>query len=110
MSRFWDDAASIFETATAVRDSEASDIAILVTENQSLRVVDAKGWGLDALRREYSASTAYTVKRAAGSVVVEAANGIERCTMQKRMSAAAQTNLLGALPYHLFRSEPALLA
>jgi hypothetical protein len=110
VSRFWDDAASIFQTATAVCDGDASDIAILVSENQGLRIVNANGWALDALRREYSASAAYTVKRTAGSVVVEAGNGMERCTMQKRVSAAAQTNLLGTLPHHLYRSEPALLA
>jgi hypothetical protein len=35
---------------------------ILIDERKSLRIVDATGWDLDALRREYQASTVYTVK------------------------------------------------
>ncbi|MBV9267794.1 MAG: hypothetical protein JO061_16615 [Acidobacteriaceae bacterium] len=111
MNRFWEDAASIFETATAVRDGADSEIAILVDARNGLRIVDAAGWGLDALRREYQASTAYTVKRSGGSVTVEAQNGSDRCMLKKTSTGNALPNLLGGIPHHLVREAvPALLA
>lgn len=107
MNRFWQDAASIFETAAAVNDGETAKMAILVDERNGLRIVQSEGWTLEALRREYRASTAYTVTRTANSVSVEGQNADESCTFTKKLSAAALTNLGGYLPHHLIR--PALL-
>jgi hypothetical protein len=108
VSRFWQDAASIFETATAVADGSPSHIAILMDERNGLRIVESSGWALDALRREYNADTAYSVQRTANSVVVQANNGTESCTLKRNLSNAALTNLGGSIPFHLVR--PALLA
>jgi hypothetical protein len=108
VSRFWQDAASIFETATAVADASPSHIAILMDERNGLRIVDSAGWTLDALRREYQVQTAYSVQRTGGSVVVQADNGAESCTMKRNLSNSALTNLGGVIPHHLIR--PALLA
>jgi hypothetical protein len=110
VNRFWEDAASIFETASAVREGGESEIAILIDDQKSLRIVDAAGWGLDALRREYRASTAYTVKRNANSVVVEAENGSEHCTLKKTLGGSLLTNLMGGIPHHLVHPERMLLA
>ncbi|MDQ2946758.1 MAG: hypothetical protein M3Y27_12565 [Acidobacteriota bacterium] len=111
MNRFWEDAASIFETASAAGEGGNSEIAILIDDQKSLRIVDAAGWGLDALRREYQAATAYTVKRSATAVVVEAENGSERCTLKKKtMSGSLLTNLMGGIPHHLVHPERMLLA
>ena len=109
MNRFWEDAASIFETASAVREGGDSEIAILIDDQKSLRIVDAAGWGLDALRREYQASTAYTVKRSINSVVVEAKNGLEHCTLKKNLSGSLLTNMMGGIPHHLVHPERMLL-
>ena len=112
MNRFWEDAASILETASAVPDGEHSDIAILIDDRKGLRIVDSSGWGLDALRREYQVSTAYSVKRTGDAVVVEAQSGSEQCTLKRNLnSRAAMANLMGGMiPHHLVRPERALLA
>lgn len=110
VNRFWQDAAGIFETASAVTDGSASNLAILVDERNGLRIVDAEGWGLDALRREYSVATAYTVKRTGSAVVVEAQNASETCTFKKSLSGASLTNLGGSIPYHLVWATQPLLA
>jgi hypothetical protein len=110
VNRFWEDAASIFETATAVQDAGTSEIAILIDDRRGMRIVDAAGWDVNALRREYQASTAYTVKRSGGSVTVEAENDSDRCLLKKRTSSSALTNLTGYIPHHLVRpAVPALL-
>jgi len=111
VNRFWQDAASILETASAVRDGGQSDIAILIDARNGLRIVDGAGWGLDALRREYQASTAYTVKRTGDSVVVEAENDSEHCTLKRNVSGSAlMANLMGGIiPHHLVRAEQRLL-
>ena len=111
MNRIWEDAASIFETATATRDGGQSEIAILIDDQKSLRIVDASGWGLDALRREYQAATAYTVKRTASSVIVEGRSSSDQCTLKKTIGESALANLLGRnIPHHLVRPERMLLA
>ena len=104
MRRFWEDAARIFETASAVQDGADSEIAILVDARKGVRIVNAQGWGLDALRREYQASTAYTVKRSSGSVIVEADNGSDHCLLKKNTGSNALTALLGGIPHHLVRA------
>jgi hypothetical protein len=111
VNRIWEDAASIFETATATRDAGQFEIAILIDDQKSLRIVDASGWGLDALRREYQAATAYTVKRTASSVVVEGHSGSDHCTLKKTMGGNVLISLMGGgIPHHLLRPERMLLA
>jgi hypothetical protein len=107
VSRFWQDAAGIFETASSVTDGSPANLAILVDERNGLRIVDSAGWTLDALRREYQASTAYTVQRTGHSVVVEAQNSAGSCTFRKSLPVSALTNLGGFIPQHLL--QPSLL-
>ena len=110
MKRFWDDAASIFETASAACQEEASEIAILIDQQNGLRILDASGWQLDALRREYQADTAYTVKRMAGSVIVEAQNDSSQCTLKKINHRQAIATLTSGMPQHLIRPDRMLSA
>ena len=109
VNRVWEDAASIFETAAAAAGGDPSEIAILVDDRQSLRIVDARGWGLDALRREYQAGAAYVVKRTSTSVVVEGSSGSDHCTFSKALPTKMLTNLGGLIPHHLIHSEQRLL-
>jgi hypothetical protein len=109
VERFWEDAAGILETASAVRENDRSEIAILIDAQQQLRIVDAAGWQIDALRREYQAKAAYTVKRDRASVVVEAQNSTERATLKKLLTENPLANLPGNIPYHLVRPGQALL-
>jgi hypothetical protein len=109
VSHFWQDAASIFETASASADGAAANLAILVDERNGLRIVDSAGWTVEALRREYRATTAYTVTRTGSGVVVEAQNGTESCTFKKNAPGQMLTNLSGSIPYHLVRPQTPLL-
>jgi hypothetical protein len=106
----WQDALNILETASAIQDGERSEIAILIDDRNGMRIVDACGWQLDALRREYSAKAAYTVKRSSGSVVVEAQSGADHCTLTKKIAANPLAVMARSIPYHLIRSGQSLLA
>jgi hypothetical protein len=111
VNRFLQDAANILETASAAHDSGPSDIAILIDQNNQLRIVDACGWELGALRREYQAATAYSVKRTTHAIVVEAQQGDEQCTFKKTLAPNPLTALLGGIgiPNHLVRPDRMLL-
>jgi hydroxyethylthiazole kinase-like sugar kinase family protein len=106
----WQDALNILETASAVQDGNSSEIAILIDDRNGMRIVDACGWQLDALRREYSAKTAYTVKRTTGSVVVEAQSGADHCLLTKTIASNPLASMARGIPYHLIRSKQAMLA
>ena len=110
MGRIWEDAASILETASAADPSESSDIAILIDHQNGLRIVDAGGWQLDALRREYHAAAAYTVKRTSQSVVVEAQDGHSQCTLKRAIGGQLPFSAMHGIPQHLIRPERVLLA
>lgn len=110
MSRIWQDAASILETASASGAGESSDFAILIDHQNGLRMVNAAGWQLDALCREYQASAAFAVKRTACAVVVEAQDGENRCVLTKSTSGQLPFSAMHGLPQHLIRPERVLLA
>ena len=109
MGRIWEDAASILETASTAGQRESSDIAILIDHQNGLRIVNAGGWQLDALRREYQAAAAYTVKRTAQSVVVEAQDGQTRCKLTKSIGGQLPFCPSNGIPQHLIRPERILL-
>jgi hypothetical protein len=96
----WQHAAQLFESASAVRGDEQTDLAILIDERMGLRMVDASGWQLHALRHEYQATTAYTIKRNASGVVVEAANDSDHCTLAKKVSAQSLLQTMASIPAH----------
>lgn len=112
MNRFLQDAANILETASAAHEAGPSDIAILIDQSNHLRIVDACGRGLSALRSEYQAATVYAVKRTANAVVVEAQQGTEQCIFKKTMGRNPLTDLLTGtgIPHHLIRPDRMLLA
>lgn len=109
MRQIWEDAADILETASLVGQSESGDIAILIDHQNGMRIVDADGWQLDALRREYSAAAAYSVKRTGRSVVVEAQDGQTQCTMKKCVGGQLPFAVMNGIPQHLIRPERMLL-
>ncbi len=113
MGQIWKDAASILETASAAAagQSDSSNIAILIDHQNGLRIVNADGWQLDALRREYHAAAAYTVKRTAQSVVVEGQDGQTHCTLKQSIGGSQLPfSAMNGIPQHLIRPERMLLA
>lgn len=101
VSRLWEDAAGVLETAFKGPVGPESDLAILVDGQNCLRIVYGSEWNIDALQREYGASTAYTVRRSAASVTVEAQSGAERCTMRRSTGIHPLAILGSAVPHHL---------
>ncbi|HEX4771602.1 MAG TPA: hypothetical protein VH351_12265 [Bryobacteraceae bacterium] len=110
MTGLWQDAISILETASAARESGPSEIAILIDDRNGMRIVDAAGWQLDALKREYSAKTAYTVKRRNGSVLVEASSGGDQFTLKKNLAKNPLAAMISTIPHHLVAPQQALLS
>lgn len=106
----WQDAAGILETAAALRDSDPSEIGILVNQSNQLRIVDASGWSLASLKEEYGASVAYAVKRTKGSVTVEAQGPSGQCTLTKSLGKNPLAHWTSGVPRHLIHPETALLA
>jgi hypothetical protein len=110
VDRFWQDAASVFETASAAADGTPLQMAILIDNRNGMRIVDSTGWTADALRREYSADTAYTVIRSGNTIAVEGYNGHETCSLKKKAPANAFHALLGGIAPHLVRPNTLALA
>ena len=105
VNRFWQDAAGVFETATAVADGSVTHLAILVDERNGLRIMDSSGWTLDALRREYNPTAAYTVTRTGSSVLVEGRNATESCSFQKISPQHLLRSRSGVIPNHLLQTS-----
>jgi hypothetical protein len=109
--RIWEDAAGILETASSAANTSQSDLGILIDERNGLRIVNASGWGIDALRREYRATTAYTVTRTGGAVVVEGQSGSDHCILKQRnYGTNPLSTLLGSISHHVSAKACGLLA
>jgi hypothetical protein len=106
VSKFWEDAAGILETAAGAESGDSSDLAIVVDGQNCLRIVYGSGWNVEALQREYQASAAYTITRNSGAVTVEAQSGAERCTLRKQVGAHPLAFLGSGIPRHLVCAVP----
>ena len=105
----WKDAAGILETAGALRDTEPSEIGILIDESNHLRIVNAAGWNLTSLKQEYGSAVAYAVKRTAASVTVEAYGLTEHCMLQKSLERNPLAHWTHGMPRHLIHPVGLLL-
>ena len=71
MSRFWDDARQVFETAcNAPRDGLSPDLAVIVGDGGAIRIVLAEGWSPEGLLSEYGGA-AYRVKQSGPQVALD---------------------------------------
>lgn len=77
VSRFFDDAVRIFETA----QSGSDNLGILIDCAGALRIVPADGWRLDALREHYGARTVFQVSHGPAGVRLDAQSGPYSCTL-----------------------------
>ncbi len=110
MNRFWEEAASILETAAAAGTESRTDIGIIIDRANGLRIIDASGWNTEALRREYAATSVFTVKRSCNGVTVEAQNGSERARLSKSLPGNPLASLMQTIPHHLVTPTRALIA
>jgi hypothetical protein len=91
VSRFLDDAVSVFETASG--GGEAAEIAILLDTAGAVRIVPAEGWQPEALQAHYGAEAVYHVSRTADGVRVRGRSGEMRCAFQSQ-TGPSRLNLL----------------
>ena len=83
MSRFWDDAQQVFETAcNAPRDGQSPDLAVIVGDSGAIRIVLAEGWSAEGLRSEYGGA-AYRVKLSGNGVAVDGCGTGLSCKLRK---------------------------
>jgi hypothetical protein len=111
VSRIWQDALSILETACVQNDSQPSEFGIVVDDRNGLRIVNGTGWQLEALRTEYQATTAFLVKRTANFIVVQAQSASERCDLRRTTGKRIPESLTaGVVAHHLIRREQLSIA
>ncbi len=109
MSQIWQDAANLLRTAAASVPGESSRVALLLDAQNGLRIVDAGGWALDALQREYGARTAFTVTRRDGTVVVEGQTDTEKCRLSQMSRPQLSIRSVHGIPHHLIATPQPLL-
>lgn len=100
MSRFLEDAESLFEAAAGAGDP--ADVAIAVGPGGAIRITDASGWNLAALEAESGARSVYRISRGSGGLRVEGRSGSRTCLLRAEPPAATARRLLNAAPPHTF--------
>ncbi len=85
MTRFWNDALAILDTASrAPEASSANGLAIVVERSGGLRLVMAEGWSAEGLQSHFGASAVYQVSHSPRAVCVEGRGPGVRCTLRYR--------------------------
>jgi hypothetical protein len=101
VSRFLDNAVSIFETASAApADGNSPDLGILIDASGSLRIVDAAGWSPETLAAHYGARTVYHVTHTAGGVQVRGRSDGHTCVLESEAPVAPRRLFPNALPQY----------
>jgi hypothetical protein len=80
VSRFFQHAEEIFQTAQAGRDD--CELSILIKPDGGIHVLEAPDWALEPLRLHHAASAVYRVSRRRGKVRLEARSAGESCVME----------------------------
>jgi len=106
---FWTDARSLFETACRASDSGLPDcdLAILVSEQAGIRVMEADGWELASLRAHHGAQAVYRITRQGGSVKLQGRRGAMACLLHTEPPADIARQLLNAVPAGYLQSAGA---
>jgi hypothetical protein len=100
VSRFLEDAESLFQTASASSPgaAELTDLAIAVGPGGAIRITQASGWDLAAWQAHCGARSAYRVSRNAHSVRVEGRSGSQSCLLRTEPPALTAHRLLNSIP------------
>lgn len=80
MSRFWNDAQRILDTAI----HGDADVGVLIDPSGAIRIVDAAGWRPEALQAHYGAQTVYQVTHSQSTVRVTGRSGNRSCIVEER--------------------------
>ena len=91
-------------------DGVSASTAIILEGQGGVRILDASGWSLPALRAEFGASAIFKVERHGLAVRVEAWDGRERCLLERRPAGIALLDLPGIQQTAITPQPCALLA
>ncbi len=84
MTRFWNDALAILDTASrAPEGGEANGLAVVVERSGGLRLVMAEGWSAEGLQSHFGASAVYQVTHSQRAVCVEGRGPGVSCTLRR---------------------------
>ena len=101
VSRFFDDAVRIFDTATAAPAGDSSsELNILIDACGGLYIVQTPGWDPDALRQHYGARTAYHVTRTRDGVQVDGLGPDGNCRLQSPKPQVPSLHLPAGVPQY----------
>ena len=100
VSRFLENAASIFEAAetASAAGHDLSDMAILIGAEGGIRMIADSDWPLDSLELHHGAQMAFRVSRRETSVRLEGRSGAKSCVLESARPEQIARVLLGALP------------
>ena len=100
MSRFLDDAQSIFDAAQAVSASGqvVTEFTMLIGPEGGIHMLAASDWPLERLMAERGARTAYRVLERHGKVRVEGRAGSQACRLEGESPGQVARRLLNATP------------
>jgi hypothetical protein len=88
VSRFWEDAIGVLETAAR---GDGEELGILVDDAGAIRIVPAAGWRTDALQAHYGARTVYQVSHPPSGVRVTGRSGRRSCVLEESAMALLVT-------------------
>lgn len=100
MSRFLEDARSIFEAARTVSAAgqTVTEFTLLVGAEGGLQLVAASDWPLERLRAERGARAAYRVEERGGRIRVEGSTGTLNCRLESDSPRQVARRLLNPTP------------
>ena len=96
VNRFWENAASIAETAeqTLQAGGTHSEMTILIGPTGGIHMIAGSDWPLDSLRAEHGAKMAYRVTQQEASVRIEGRAGTQTCLFESAKPDGAARLLL----------------
>lgn len=108
MGTFLRHAEEIFATANGAGGDDCR-LAILMSADGGIHMLDGSGWNLESLRRHHGADSAFLVTRENGRVSLEARTQGSHCTMRSETPAAILRPALPECPVTM-RAWPSLPA
>jgi hypothetical protein len=103
VSRFWNDALEILDTASrAPQAGSATNLAVVVERSGGLRIVAAEGWSAEGLQSHFGAAAVYQVTHTPRAVRVEGRGPGMSCTLRSPAGRpwACPTAPVTSLPPH----------
>jgi len=83
VTQFLRRAEEILDVASAERQCQEQETAIVIDRQGGMRMLDPTGWSMPGLLAEFGAAVVYRVKKSRGAIRVEGWDGMQRCELQR---------------------------